>query len=37
MIEIVKGKASFCKPFTSAEVRYFDVSEMDEAEVWVSA
>ncbi len=32
-----KGMASFCKPFTSAEVRYFGVSELEEAEAWVSA
>lgn len=30
-----KGMAVFCKPFTTAEVRYFDVSRRDEAESWL--
>lgn len=30
-----KGLAIFSKPFTSATVRYFDVSEYDEAMRWV--
>lgn len=29
-----KGMAYFCKAFTLAKVRYFDVSERDEAEAW---
>ncbi len=29
------GMAVFCKPFTKAEVRYFDSSEAAEAESWI--
>jgi SpoIIAA-like len=29
------GMASFCKPFTSATIRYFDRGEVDEARQWV--
>ena len=29
-----KGMAYFCKVFTLAKVRYFDISERDEAEAW---
>ncbi|VAX41484.1 hypothetical protein MNBD_PLANCTO02-3171 [hydrothermal vent metagenome] len=31
-----KWMATFCKPFTSAEIRYFDQSESDEAGKWIS-
>ena len=30
-----KGMASFCKPFTKAEVRYFDHSQVEEARTWL--
>ena len=30
-----KGMATFCKPFTKAEVRYFDHSQADEARSWL--
>ncbi len=30
-----KGMATFCKPFTKAEVRYFDHSQADEARTWL--
>jgi hypothetical protein len=30
-----KGMAFFCKAFTTAKVRYFDVSERDEAFAWL--
>ena len=30
-----KGMAFFCKAFTSAKVKYFDVSERDEAFAWL--
>lgn len=30
-----KGMATFCKPFTSATVRYFDHSQAQEARDWV--
>jgi hypothetical protein len=29
------GMAVFCKPFTTAKVRYFDDSKVDEANVWI--
>ena len=32
-----KGMATFCKPFTTAEVRYFDRAKIDEARIWVGA
>jgi len=31
------GMATFCKPFTSSQVRYFDESQLDEARAWVQA
>ena len=31
-----KGMALFCKPFTAAEIAYFDVSERDEALRWIA-
>ena len=30
-----KGLTQFAKPFTHATVRYFNTSEMDEAQLWV--
>jgi len=30
-----KGMAVFCKPFTTAKVRYFDESQADQASQWV--
>ncbi|MDZ7700499.1 MAG: STAS/SEC14 domain-containing protein [Deltaproteobacteria bacterium] len=30
-----KGLAIFAKPFTTAEVRFFDVAEMDQAREWL--
>ncbi|MCG8511193.1 MAG: STAS/SEC14 domain-containing protein, partial [Rhodospirillales bacterium] len=32
-----QGMAAFCKPFTTATVRYFDVKDMDDARQWVAA
>jgi hypothetical protein len=29
------GMAVFCKPFTTAKIRYFDTSKDDEATVWI--
>ena len=29
------GMAVFCKPFTTAEIRYFDRSEFDKARKWI--
>jgi stage II sporulation SpoAA-like protein len=31
------GMASFCKPFTGATIKYFDVSEIDAARTWMAA
>jgi hypothetical protein len=31
-----KGMAAFCKPFTSAKIRYFDVAEEDDAKNWIA-
>ncbi len=31
------GMAVFCKPFTTAKVRYFDVSKLAEARDWIAA
>lgn len=30
-----QAMAAFCKPFTAAEVRYFDHTQADEARAWV--
>jgi hypothetical protein len=32
-----KGMAAFCKPFTKAKIRYFDVAQVDEARDWLEA
>jgi len=32
-----KGMAAFCKPFTTAKVRYFDRAKLDEARAWLAA
>ena len=31
------GLATFCKPFTTATIRYFDRSEAEQAETWIHA
>ncbi len=31
-----KWMAGFCKPFTTAEVRYFTLDQLDEAHVWLN-
>jgi len=31
-----EGMAVFCKPFTSAAIRYFDLADIDEARRWVT-
>jgi SpoIIAA-like len=30
------GMAAFCKPFTTAKIRYFDEAEFDEAVSWIN-
>lgn len=32
-----KGMATFCKPFTTASIRYFDHDHLEEARDWVAA
>ena len=32
-----QGMSVFCKPFTTAQVRYFDHEHMDEAQQWLEA
>jgi hypothetical protein len=32
-----KGMSLFCKPFTTAKIRYFDHARMDEAKAWVES
>jgi hypothetical protein len=32
-----KGMSQFCRPFTSAKIRYFDRSALDEARQWAEA
>lgn len=32
-----KWMAAVCKPFTNAQVRYFDVSELEAAKAWLAA
>ena len=32
-----KGMAVFCKPFTTAKIRYFDQTQLDEAKAWLEA
>ena len=29
--------ATFCKPFTTAAIRYFDVAQVEEARAWIEA
>lgn len=29
------GMAVFCKPFTTAKIKYFDASKVDEAKQWI--
>jgi len=31
-----EGMAAFCKPFTSAEIRYFGHDELDQARAWIA-
>lgn len=30
------GMAQFCRPFTRATIKYFDISEIDEARRWIT-
>ncbi len=31
-----QGMASFCKPFTKAQIRYFDIAQIEDARKWVA-
>jgi len=31
-----KGMATFCKPFTTAKIKYFDVKDVDQARAWIA-
>ena len=30
-----KGMAIFCRPFTTAKIKYFDIGKLDEARQWI--
>lgn len=32
-----RGMATFCKPFTTAKIQYFDLSELEAARAWIAA
>jgi hypothetical protein len=32
-----KGMAAFCKPFTKAQIRYFDAAQVAEAREWLES
>ncbi|MBR9802612.1 STAS/SEC14 domain-containing protein [bacterium] len=32
-----KGMASFCRPFTTANVKYFEKEQLDEARQWITS
>lgn len=32
-----KGMSAFCKPFTSANIEYFDIAKLEEARKWIQA
>ena len=32
-----KGVAVFCRPFTTAKIKYFDLANLDEARKWAAA
>ncbi|MCR9295602.1 MAG: STAS/SEC14 domain-containing protein [bacterium] len=32
-----QGMATFCKPFTSAKIQYFDHQKLDEARAWIES
>jgi hypothetical protein len=32
-----KGMAAFCKPFTKAEIRYFDLAQLEQAREWLQS
>jgi hypothetical protein len=32
-----QGMATFCKPFTKAKIRYFDIAQIEEARQWIAS
>ena len=32
-----RGMAAFCRPFTTADIRYFEQTQIDEARKWLTA
>jgi hypothetical protein len=32
-----KGMATFCKPFTKAQIRYFDIRQLEDARQWLES
>jgi hypothetical protein len=32
-----QGMAAFCKPFTTAEIKYFELDEIEQARRWITA
>ena len=30
-----EGMAQFCRPFTTAQIKYFDISQLDQAKGWL--
>jgi len=32
-----KGMAAFCKPFTKAQIQYFDMAQLEEARGWLES
>ncbi|HUE17072.1 MAG TPA: STAS/SEC14 domain-containing protein [Planctomycetaceae bacterium] len=32
-----KGMAAFCKPFTKAQIRYFDIRQLEDARQWLES
>lgn len=32
-----KGMATFCKPFTTAKIQYFDVKDVEKARQWIQS
>jgi hypothetical protein len=32
-----QGMATFCKPFTKAKIRYFDIAQIEDARQWIAS
>lgn len=31
-----KGMTTFCRPFTTAKIKYFDIASLDDARIWIA-